>query len=300
MNIVVIGQGAIGLLWYRQLAHHTDHNVLLKCSNRIKIPPEHYYFTDINGQKHQQALKLASNKDFNKADIVLFCVKSYQVQAALDEINNCISPHTALIFCHNGMTDYYNLASTQPCLSLLTTHACKVLSPFHIQHTGLGYNDIGLINGEMAQTTLSLTLKALEQALSPLHYGAQIQEKQWLKLAINCVINPLTTLYNIDNGSINEPEYGKEFDLLLTEVIAIARLEGVIFEFSTLKRQISDVAQKTAHNCSSMRSDILNNRPSEIHYINGYIVNLAKKHHINVPINQGIVNKIENLTNTTI
>lgn len=300
MNIVVIGQGAIGLLWYYQLARHTEHNILLKCSNSIKIPPAHYSFIDINDQKHQQSLRLASVKDINKADIVLFCVKSYQVQTALNEISANIRSNTVLIFCHNGMTDYHNIASTQPCLSLLTTHACKVLSPFHIQHTGLGYNDIGLINGEISKATLSSTLATLEQALPPLHYQTQIQEKQWLKLAINCIINPLTTLYNIDNGNINEPQYCEEFDSLLTEVIAIAKVEGIIFEFSTLKAQISDVAKKTAYNCSSMRSDILNNRPSEIHYINGYIVNLANKHNISVPMNQRIVSKIESLTSSTI
>ena len=71
MNIVVIGQGAIGLLWYHHLVQSTDNRVSLSCSSSISSAPTYYEFTDIEQLYGRFALNVADEIAFAKADVIL-------------------------------------------------------------------------------------------------------------------------------------------------------------------------------------------------------------------------------------
>ena len=132
-------------------------------------------------------------------------------------------------------------------------------------------------------------------ALPTLTYSDNIKEKQWLKLAINCVINPITALENIDNGQLLNDKFQAQITALILEIIAIAAFENIEFNFNELREKIMAVAQSTAQNCSSMRSDILNKRKTEIDYINGYIVKVANRMNFSVPENEKLLREIKAL-----
>jgi len=296
MNIVIIGQGAIGLLWYHHLAKISTNAVSLACSSRTKAIPSHYRFTDLDKQSALLPLTAANNTTFAEAELILVCVKSYQVSAAVQAFNNKITSEAVIVFCHNGMGAFDDISSlSQAACALLTTHGCKINRPFHAQHTGTGHNDLGLISGSVAASVRDNIAATLTQALPTLALTDNIKAKQWLKLAINCVINPLTAIDNIDNGQLLNDKYQQIVTALINEVIAVARLEGIKFEAKSLEAKVWQVATDTASNCSSMRSDILRQRKTEINYINGYLVNLAKKHGILVPENEKLLQQIKAL-----
>ena len=296
MNIVIIGQGAIGLLWYHHLAKSSKNAVSLFCSSRTTFIPSHYGFTDINLQSDELALTVADNAAFTDAELILICVKSYQVKAVIEALKSKISAHVIIVFCHNGMGACHNLADLQQsCLTLLTTHGCKINSPFHAQHTGLGHCDLGSIHGDISPLMRANITSTLEQALPTLTFTNDIKTKQWLKLAINCVINPLTAVENIDNGQLLDERFTPIITELISEIITVAAYENVKFNFDELQEKIMQVAKNTAKNCSSMRSDILQQRKTEIDYINGYIVSLAKKSGILVPKNEKLVQQVKAL-----
>lgn len=296
MNIVIVGQGAIGLLWYHQLSKISSNNVQLLCSARIASPPAEVLLTDIESLVISRPLKIANDEALARADIILICVKSYHIESAITSLEGKIDHRTSIVFCHNGMLDMETFSSiSQPCYTLLTTHASKVIEPFHIAHTGIGHNDIGLLQGVANSDRQKALVRCLSAALPSLSFTTHIKSKQWLKLAINCVINPITAIYDIDNGQINANKYSQLIINLLEEVILIAQHDGVTFELEQLSAQIRKVAKHTAKNCSSMRSDVQKKRLTEIEYINGYVINLAKKFAINTSYNEKIVNQVKNL-----
>lgn len=296
MNIVIVGQGAIGLLWYHHLSQDSQMKISLLCSNNLKNKPLHYSFTDINNQLNTYPLLSAQANSLANADIVIICVKSYQAQKALDTLSNRISSKTLIVFCHNGLGAITNLSSIkQPCFALLTTHASKVLAPFHIQHTGIGHSDIGLISGKASYKGKECLASILHNALPSLTYVDNIIEKQWLKLAINSVINPITALHNINNGEVLSSRFNDKIEQLIQEIVTVAAKDNIVFDFFALKSQIQKVAKNTAKNCSSMRSDVLNKRLTEIDYINGYLVKRAQHHNIEVPINTQMIERINSL-----
>jgi len=116
-----------------------------------------------------------------------------------------------------------------------------------------------------------------------------IQSYRWLKLAINCVINPLSTLFKIKNGDILRiPE-----DLLISiinEVKNVATLEKInlpLDPYEELKRVISI----TKDNKSSMLQDIEKGRKTEIDYLNGAVVKYGNKYNYR-PIHNEILWKM--------
>lgn len=305
-NIVIVGQGAMGLLWYHQLsqASHSA-NISLLASNQSKLSASElksaqYQFTSF-GQKHVAIYPLvyAQAAEIKRANVIVLCVKSYHIASALQHITKDINPQCKIILAHNGMGTFEEVAkllpANQPILAMLTTHGCLRKSELNIEHTGLGHSDIGLLAGELSSMQQNELSNLLSHALPTVTFHSNIANKQWLKLAINCVINPITAINDIDNGEVNNKRYVELIEQLLTEITVISQKEGVKLILTDLQDMVTKVAQATAKNCSSMRCDVLANRPTEVDYINGFIHRLGKKHNIATPENTRLWQQVLNL-----
>ena len=288
-NIVIVGQGAIGLLCYHHLQQAKQHVSLLNATQHTdNARATHYSFTPYQSTE-AQSYPLKYSEQLERADIVLFCLKSYRVAQVLGSIAKRISKHSLIILAHNGMGTYQEfhkfLSKEQRVLAMLTTHGCLRTAPFTISHTGLGHSHIGLLSGNMSQLEILALSTLLEEAMPTASFESDIVNKQWQKLAINCVINPITALHNIDNGLINSGRFDEEKKQLLHEIVHIAQREGVILDAELLKETVDKVAEATYQNSSSMRCDIAAKRATEVNYINGFIHNLGIKHNIATPVN---------------
>jgi 2-dehydropantoate 2-reductase len=119
----------------------------------------------------------------------------------------------------------------------------------------------------------------------------------WHKLAANCVINPLTALLHCENGQLlNERMYQKMAKPLLQELLQVAQQNTDTVSFDELESFVLNVITDTAHNKSSMLQDIIRQKPTEIEYLNGYIVRKGIQLGVDVTANQVICSQIEELT----
>jgi 2-dehydropantoate 2-reductase len=307
-NIVVVGQGAIGLLWYHHLSKATfnqSKDVSLLASNQQQLSNHQlvttqYQFTPYLDEKpNLYSLSYAKTVAIQHADLIILCVKSYQIVSALKQIVKDIPTQCMVLLAHNGMGTFEGAAQILPkeqrILAMLTTHGCLRYGALSIEHTGLGHSDIGLLSGELNTSEKQQLINLLNKALPEVAFHENILEKQWLKLAINCVINPITAINNIDNGEVNNQEYKALVNQLLTEVIVISQQEGINLNLLDLQGLIEKVAQATAKNCSSMRCDVLAGKPTEVDYINGYIHRLGKQYKIATPENTRLWQQVLNL-----
>lgn len=294
MNIVIIGAGAIGLLFYQGLMKSNKRkNLTFIKLLKHHTPLSSFSITNSHSFSSQITVDTSTIDDIKTADVVMICVKSYQVAEVLKNITPALNSKTILILTHNGMG---TLAAFEhhknPILALLTTHGCRRITRQHIIHTGVGFSDLGLIQGALNVSLQEQITQLLHHALPRVNWQNNIKEKQWLKLAINCVINPLTAHYRINNGKLCLPRYRDEIVAILKEFICIAKLEGINFELSELLSLVLMVAEKTKNNHSSMLSDIEKQQPTEIDFINGYLVNLAKNHQITLLNNKRLCQQI--------
>lgn len=295
MNIVIVGQGAIGLLFYHFIQQsinkdNGDDLVTLRPSYAVNDNQGEYQFQDINGVDSNHLLTYADDNAIKCADIILFSVKSYQVEKAIRAIEHLLPTKAVIVLCHNGMGTIEklpkSLITSQALMTMLTTHGCLRESPLNIIHTGLGQIDFGTVISKNSLNNITHdVIKALKLRLSPANFHPDISKKQWQKLAINCVINPLTALNNIDNGKISNKEYKEVGQEILQEVVLVAKAQGISLVLNSLIETVESVAKATSKNSSSMRCDIANNKVTEIDYINGYIHKLGQIHNISTPMN---------------
>ncbi|WNC69446.1 2-dehydropantoate 2-reductase [Thalassotalea nanhaiensis] len=294
MNILIVGRGAMGLLFSHFLI---DHNISIKSR---AASPSIFSFTNIDGSSNQHQLNCANKKQISSADCVICCVKSYDVSNVITELAPFINNYCPIILTNNGMGVIeqlkQELSISNPIYALLTTMAAKRLSPNHIAHTGVGTNQMGLVSGSADSHHQQKLVDILANALPHYSYSEQILTLQWTKLAINCAINALTAIYNVNNGELKKQSYKQIIADVIKELVAVAKQEEILLNYDGLINTIYDVIDKTASNSSSMREDVLKQQETEIDFINGFIYRLGQTHNIPTPTNAKLYKQVKSLT----
>lgn len=205
-------------------------------------------------------------------------------------------------------------------INVITKH-----KTFNIHHAGLGYTYLE------NTTAFSYILSDIWNEIGLRVNLVSTQEMNimnWKKLATNCAINALTALRRCSNGALLDSYSAKDnivtideldhhghewnyndpliFYQLIREVsdvaIADAETKGQTeirqhFQYENLVYFVKEVVSNTSNNKSSMLQDILHQRyPTEIQYLNGYIVDLGHKLGINVTANELLCHEVETLT----
>lgn len=128
---------------------------------------------------------------------------------------------------------------------------------------------------------------ALASAWPSLMWEQDIRLKQWEKLAINAVINPLTAIHQCRNGELVQ-SYLTEMQQLASEVDAVLCRLDANWPANTLQ-QATRVARLTATNTSSMCADVKAGRATEIDFINGWFLQQATQHQVSMPLTHKLV-----------
>ncbi|MDE1331021.1 2-dehydropantoate 2-reductase [Vibrio aestuarianus] len=289
MNIVVLGPGAIGLLWATQL-HQAGHNVSLwgRAPHQLlsitqdNSPAVHFPYCDSNA--------------LQQADLLLITVKAWQVEQALLPLLTQLNRDTILLFMHNGMgavDGIADLVSEFPLLLATTTHGALKASVNQVLHTGKGVTQLGAYNakGEQCQFLVDVLAHALPEVV----WNNTIEEALWYKLAINCAINPLTALEQCRNGDLANQHFQQQLENIVAEVASVMNAEGFAVTPSSLLTKVKQVIQATAKNHSSMHQDIFYRRKTEIDFITGYLLKKAKKHQLTTAENSKLYHAIQQI-----
>jgi 2-dehydropantoate 2-reductase len=120
--------------------------------------------------------------------------------------------------------------------------------------------------------------------------NADMKKKIWMKAIYNCVVSPFSSLSNLAHKDVYcRPDSIPLADIVIKEVLAVARAEGLSISEEEGRECLDKVIASNQANKSSMCMDILAKRRTEIDFINGWIVKLASKHNIDVPMNRSMV-----------
>jgi len=145
-------------------------------------------------------------------------------------------------------------------------------------------------------------------ALSDLDMNAML----WKKLAVNCVVNPLTAIHGVKNGQLIGIEHmGQDINVtvrnILEEVSLVAMnatehnacQESVKDQLSVtnLERFVFKVMNDTKNNVSSMLQDVNAKRATEVRFLNGYVSSVGqKKYGLECPWNMEMCRLVEKLS----
>jgi 2-dehydropantoate 2-reductase len=162
-----------------------------------------------------------------------------------------------------------------------------------ILHVASGVTHIGPVSARGAAS--SHLADVLHNALPDVAWHDNIYPSLWNKLAVNCVINPITAVHNCTNGDLMA--YSGEIEQICAEVADVMAIEGYQTHTESLLSYVYQVIDTTAANHSSMLQDIRGQRHTEIDYITGYIIRRARKHGLTLPANTRLFEMIKRKEN---
>lgn len=289
MKITVLGCGALGQLWLAAL-HQQGHDV----QGWLRIPQPFcpVNVTMLNGQHCNLNLTANDPDHLAQSELLLVTLKAWQVSDAVTALLPQLSPHCTLLLLHNGMGTTEELPPhKQPLIIGITTHAAR-RDATTVVHVASGTTHIGSISDSDQQSHFA---EVLHQALPDVAWHNNIAATCWLKLAANCVINPLTAIHRCTNGELLA--YPEKISTLCQEVADVMVREGFHTSHDTLQHYVEQVIQNTAANTSSMLQDIMAQRHTEIDYITGYLLRRARTHGLALPENSQLFELIKRKEN---
>ncbi len=304
MKVAVIGAGAIGSLYSAFLSNVCDVFVVNRNKEHIdKIKRDGLLLLYPDGSKrffkNLRAFYSASEiKD--KVDLIFIFVKSYDTKEAVESCLSLVYDDTLFITLQNGFGNVEVMAlyvEKEKIFAGITTFGATLVKPGVVAVGGFGRTEFGAL-GLVAQKRQKDLFNLFKRAnLNPV-LCKDPYSVMWKKLIVNAVINPLTAIFGIKNGEFAKSKSLRSFaELLVEEACMVARYRGGYdFDKGGLLDVIYDVAEKTAHNESSMLQDIKRCKKTEIDFINGAIVNLAKGYGLSVPVNECMVAVINRIT----
>ncbi len=232
-------------------------------------------------------------------DVVLLCVKSYDVPASLAFCRPLLTENTLLIFLQNGinhlaMVDQLGLATAA---FGTTTEGATLLKPGHVRHAGSGTTSLGFLDSPKLHQAQLLEKTRIVFAAGGLQteITGKILTKIWAKLFINVGINALTATLGCKNGELlTIPGIDERMRSAVEEAMRIAKAEGIeIMDDPYLATRI--VCNRTADNVSSMLQDVRIRRRTEIEAINGAVVAMAIRHGLQTPENSRMCRQVQEL-----
>lgn len=290
MKITVLGCGALGQLWLASL-YKQGHEV--QGWLRVPQPFCHVNVVDTDGSVFNETIT-ANDPDFlASSELLLVTLKAWQVSGAVKALAARLPANSPILLLHNGMGTLEELLTLrQPLLSGVTTHAARRDGNLII-HVANGATHIG--PGNAAGNDFSFLTDILHHSLPEMAWHNNITAASWKKLAVNCVINPLTALYNCPNGELRHHQ--DEVSEICHEVAQVMEREGHHTSAETLLLYVGDVIESTAANISSMLQDVRVQRHTEIDYITGYLLQRARAHGLSLPVNSRLYEQIKRKEN---
>jgi 2-dehydropantoate 2-reductase len=232
---------------------------------------------------------------------LLLCTKAHHSTAAIAAVRAQLADDVAIVLLQNGMGVRDELQALLPRATFvhaLSTEGAWQPQRFHVVHAGYGETLIGAVSQAVAPQALAQDGAAdLSRSGLRAHVVDDIEQRLWHKLAVNCVINPLTALQRCRNGELlDRPDTAPQIDSICAEIVAVAAAAGLALDAAALVATVHDVMHRTAANRSSMLQDVEAGRATEIGYLNGYVVRLARSHGIATPANARLQAAVEQQT----
>lgn len=284
---LVVGQGAIGSLMAVRLA-------ALDVPVQIKLRPRHGTKGELMIRSGSERFRLATVENLTEPSWIFAAVKAYQVGPLIHELRSSAAfSASTLIVSYNGMLpDEADLLRDSD-LHWITTHGAYREADAVI-HAGHGQSWIGPQHTEH-QAPAGM-VKQLNRALPPLSWTRDIAPRRWQKLAVNCLINPFTVIHECKNGDILRHIRADVWQQVADEITTLAAHRGVELSRETLLQQAEQVVKATANNRSSMLQDYVQQRPTEIDYLNGFIASASAEAGLSAPANQQLWQQVLALT----
>ena len=283
MNIAVMGAGAVGAYFGGRFARaRHDVTLIARASHVEAIAQRGGLLLDSSEFSGIIPLKAVSEPSgVQGADVILFCVKSADTETAGAAMLPYLAPHASVICLQNGVDNAERLSAVikREAVPAAVYVAAEMAGPGHVRHHGRGELIIG------PSPISEAIAKEFTQAGVPTTVSDAVIAVQWEKLVLNCAYNALSAVPQLPYRRLFEAEGTREvIRNIVAECMAVAKALNIVLPTDMYERTLA-LATSIPDQLSSTAQDLARNKPTEIDYLNGYVVRKGLETGVPTPTN---------------
>src|SRR5271156_3464281 len=292
MKILVMGAGAVGAYFGARLSAAGEDVVLCARGEHLRAIREHGLdIASIRGELKIEITATDTPRDFAPYDLILFCVKAYDTDAAARAIQGCLKAGGAILTLQNGVENEAKLAAIFGRDAGMGGNArvgAEMVGPGKIVHLSTGHIDFGELDGRETDRVKTIA-EVFRRAGILGQISADIMTARWDKLVWNGALNTVATLTRRRVGEIlDDPEGLKLLQTLMQEIVEVARAEGAKISDDRIDTYIAHSQKNLRALKTSTQQDLERGKALEYEALSGAVVRAARRHNISVPANETI------------
>lgn len=231
-------------------------------------------------------------------DILISAVKAYHVDSVLTQIEKRVHKNLLLLSAQNGIDireKYTSHFDDSQILRMVINFAGNLHAPNVVKVTFFNPpNYIASIDDsrtDIAEWLSAILTKADLETISKDSF--LIANKIWEKTILNAALSPLCAISRMTmKEAMAHPDTLEIVEQIILEAIEVAKAEEIKFGDNFVKLCIRYL-KSAGHHFPSLAVDLLSNKPTEIDYMNGKIVDYGRKHYIRTPLNLTFTNLVK-------
>ena len=282
MRIAVVGAGGVGAGFGAALAKaggdvtfiaRGAHLAAMK-SNGLKVESP-------RGDVHLQPTQATDDPAaVGPVDIVLFCVKLWDVESAGKHIKPLVGPNTAVIPLQNGIDAPERLVpilGKQAVMGGVAQISASIVAPGVIRQVGtfmrMLFGELDGSRSQRGEAFLALCQKAGFDAM----LSDQILSELWIKFILLATNASVMAVARQPIGKLrDDPDMRPQFVAAYNEVIAVGKARGVKLPADTLDKMLAFNAGAPPTMKPSMALDLERGNRIELPWLGGKVVELGR------------------------
>jgi 2-dehydropantoate 2-reductase len=289
MRIAVVGAGGVGGGFGAALAKAgADVTFIARGAHLAAMKAEGLRIESPRGDTHLKPTQATEDPNsVGKVDVVLFCVKLWDLESAGERVKPLVGPGTAVIPLQNGIDAADRLIpilGREAVMGGVAQISASIIKPGMIRQVGTFMRMIfGELDGKRSKRAEDF-LAVCQKAGFDVTLSDQIQTELWMKFIPLAVNASMTAATRLPIGKLREdPDIKAIFLAAITEVIDVGRARGVALPADALGKTLDFLGHAPPAMKASMALDLERGNRMELPWLSGKVVELGRELGIPTP-----------------
>ena len=293
MRIAVMGGGGVGGYFGGLLAAAgEDVSFIARVAHLAAIRQDGLLVKSVAGDFHVRPRAMDDPAAIGPVELVLFCVKSYDTEAAAEKIRPLVGPETSILCLQNGVDNEDRLErifGKERVLYGVVHILSTISSPGVISQTA-GPRTIKFGERDNRPSArVERILAVLRDAKINAEASPNILVDLWEKYVFICAQGGVTALTRLGIGEILAcPETARFYRGVMNEIVAVGRAKGVALPADAAERAVAFARTLQPGMRSSLAHDLQQGNRLEVEALMGTVVRYGAEVGVPTPLNFAI------------
>jgi len=290
MKIMVMGTGGVGAYYGGLLAQQgNDVTFIARGAHLQALRTNGLQVKSIHGDFTVAPAKATDNPaEVGDVDLILFCVKTYGTDEAVEAIRPIVGPRTAVLSLQNGVDVVERVGKfvgLEHVIGGATWLSSAVEAPGVIKQVSQFRRVVfGELDGTRSERIQSM-YEVLKNTGITVEVSENILKILWTKFVFISAVSSLGSLTRLPMGDYRFiPETRAMIMALMREVETVARAQGITLDEDVVQKSLDTMDNVAPHIKASMQLDVEAGRRTELESMIGVIGRKGRERNVPTPV----------------